>query len=268
MKKFFVIGNPIQHSKSPTVHNYWFGKYNINSDYDKIQTDEKGLSKIVHQIKLDEIHGVNITVPFKQIIIPYLDELSDQAKLSNSVNTVFKRAGKIIGDNTDIFGFRQSLEEVTLNKPLKSALLIGSGGVAPSIIVALKEMGMEQIYLTNRTEEKAIALQKKFTSLVKVVSWSDLKINLMVDIIINATSLGLPGSSNLEIPFDKLNQNTFVYDVIYNPLETTFLKKAKEKNCIVINGLKMFLYQAQKAFEILTGIKPEINQELIKKLEL
>ena len=161
MKKFFVIGNPIQHSKSPTVHNYWFGKYNINSDYDKIQTDEKGLSKIVHQIKLDEIHGVNITVPFKQIIIPYLDELSDQAKLSNSVNTVFKRAGKIIGDNTDIFGFRQSLEEVTLNKPLKSALLIGSGGVAPIYYCCIKRNGNGANLLNQQNERKSYSLTKK-----------------------------------------------------------------------------------------------------------
>ena len=268
MKNFFVIGNPIEHSKSPLVHNYWFAKYNINSVYDKMQTTEKELNKIIDQIKSDEVDGINVTVPFKQSIIPYVDELSDIARSTNSVNTVYKKEGKIIGDNTDVFGFSQSLQDMIGKKTLKSACLIGSGGVAPSIIYALKNMGLEQIYLTNRTMEKAKVLQEKFGPIVTLVPWLDLESSMSVDLLINATSLGLPGSSNLDLSFDKLNSSTIVYDVIYNPPETSFLKKAKEKNCTTANGLMMFLYQAQKAFEIWTKKKPDISQELIKKIEL
>ena len=268
MKKFFVIGNPNQHSNSPMVHNFWFAKYNINSVYNKIQTTEKELNKIIDQIKLDDVDGINVTVPFKQSIIPYIDELSDIARTTNSVNTVYKKEGKIIGDNTDVFGFSQSLKDIIGKKMLKSACLIGSGGVAPSIIYALKNMGLEQIYLTNRTMERARTLQEKFGPIVTLVPWLDLESIMSVDLLINATSLGLPGSSNLCLPFDKLNSGMIVYDIIYNPSETSFLKKAKKKNCIVANGLMMFLYQAQKSFEIWTKKKPDISYDLIEKLKL
>ncbi len=265
MKSFFVIGNPIQHSLSPLVHNFWFKKYQLNFAYDKLEVHEKDLLSIINKVRSEEILGINVTIPFKQKIIPFLDILSDTAKVTNSVNTIYKKSDKIVGANTDVFGFEQSLKKLSPKKSIKNALIIGSGGVTPSIVFALKNLGLDQITLTNRTMEKAELLKTKFSPIVNLLSWKNLKDYKNADIVINATSLGLPGS-NLDIDFYNLNKKAIIYDIIYNPKKTKFLKLAKQKGHIIANGMSMFLYQAQKSFEIWTKIKPSIDEELIKKI--
>ena len=149
MKKFCVIGNPIDHSLSPKLHNFWFKKNKIEAVYEKKLLEEKEIPKLIESIRRSEVNGINVTVPFKNSVIPFLDSLSSEAKKTNSVNTICTEEDKIIGHNTDIAGFELALRYINYDVKRKKALIIGAGGVSPSIIVALQNMGCEKICLTN-----------------------------------------------------------------------------------------------------------------------
>ena len=263
-KKFLVIGNPIEHSLSPKLHNYWIEKNNIKASYEKKLLKEEELKKIVLEIREEKIHGINITVPFKKTVIPFLDMLTDEANKSQSVNTIYKIKDKIIGDNTDIEGFKIALESTGQIINNKTALILGAGGVAPSIIVALKKLKIKKIFITNRTEIKVLELKKFFPEL-EIVEWGRM---VDFDIIINATSIGLNEKDEIKIDYERISRNKFFYDVIYNPEETNFLKKGKKFGAQVENGKNMFIHQAQKAFFIWHGVLPEIDTETINLLSL
>jgi len=262
-KKFLVIGNPIGHSLSPKLHNYWIKKYKIDAVYEKKLLNNNEIEDLIFNIREEKIHGINVTVPFKKLIISFLDELSEEAKISQSVNTIYKKNNKIIGDNTDIEGFKLSLEKTGQETKNKKALILGAGGVVPSIIIALKKMQIEKIYLSNRTELKAIELKEKFPE-IEIIKWGD---TLDFDIIINATSIGLKEEDEININYEQISKDNFFYDVIYNPPETNFLKNAKKYGGITRNGKMMFVYQAQKAFFIWHNVIPEIDNETIKLLD-
>jgi len=265
MKKFFlVIGNPIDHSLSPKLHNYWIKKHNIDAVYKKKLLNNNEIEDLIFNIREEKFHGINVTVPFKKMVIPFLDELSEEAKISQSVNTIYKKDDKIIGDNTDIEGFKLSLEKTGQEIKNKKALILGAGGVVPSIIIALKKMQIKKIYLSNRTELKATELKKKFSE-IEIVKWGD---TLDVDIIINATSIGLKNEDEININYQQISKDKFFYDVIYNPSETNFLKNAKKHGGITRNGKMMFIYQAQKAFFIWHKVVPEIDNDTIKLLDI
>ena len=263
-KKFLVIGNPIEHSLSPKLHNYWIKKNNIKATYEKKLLKEEELKKIVLEIREEKIHGINITVPFKKTVIPFLDMLTDEANKSQSVNTIYKIKDKIIGDNTDIEGFKIALESTGQTINNKTALILGAGGVVPSIIVVLKKLKIKKIFITNRTEIKVLELKKFFPEL-EIVEWGRM---VDFDIIINATSIGLNEKDEIKIDYERISRNKFFYDVIYNPEETNFLKKGKKFGAQVENGKNMFIHQAQKAFFIWHGVLPEIDTETINLLSL
>jgi len=263
-KNFLVIGNPIDHSLSPRLHNYWIKKYKINAVYDKKLLNNNEIEDLIFNIREERIHGINVTVPLKKIVIPFLDELSEEAKISQSVNTIYKKDNKIIGDNTDIEGFKLSLEKTGQETKNKIALILGAGGVVPSIIIALKKMQIKKIYLSNRTELKATELKKKFPE-IEIIKWGD---TLGFDIIINATSIGLKEEDVININYQQISKDKFFYDVIYNPPETNFLKNAKKYGGITRNGKMMFIYQAQKAFFIWHKIVPEIDSKTINLLNV
>ena len=153
-KKYFIIGNPVEHSLSPKIHNYWFKENGIDAIYEKKEILEDDLKNIVENIRKEQIAGINITVPYKQKIIPFLDELSELSEKTNSVNTVYKKDNKVIGENTDVFGFIESTKHQSINLKNKTALILGGGGVVPSIISALEKLSIEKIFLMNRTFEK------------------------------------------------------------------------------------------------------------------
>ncbi|MEC7179738.1 MAG: shikimate dehydrogenase [Pseudomonadota bacterium] len=266
-KKFGIIGNPIKHSLSPTLHNYWFEKYNINARYSIIEAGNDKLQEVVSKIKSKEISGINITLPYKQKIVPFLDVLVNDAEITSSVNTLYLDSkGTIIGENTDVFGLQAAyLKEVDDIKN-KKALVIGAGGVSPSVILALQKSGVNNISIINRTLDKCIFLKKKFKSL-EIIKWENLKEEIKnYDIIINATSLGLKNSQDFEFDFENVKTNLIYIDTIYNPLQTKTLRYLKEKNLRVFNGLEMFIYQGQKAFYLWNRINPEIDQKLIELL--
>ena len=154
MKKFLVIGNPIEHSLSPELHNYWIKKNNINAIYEKQKLNEDQLEQYISKVRDKKIDGINVTVPFKKTIIPYLDELSTEAKSTQSVNTIYQKDNKIVGHNTDIFGFGTSIQKTEYDLKNKEVLILGAGGVVPSIIFSLIKMKVSRITISNRTKKK------------------------------------------------------------------------------------------------------------------
>jgi len=262
-KNFLVIGNPIEHSLSPELHDYWIKKNNLKASYDKKLLKQNEIEKIILDLREENIHGLNVTVPFKKIVIPYLDILSDEARVSQSVNTIYKDKDKIIGDNTDIEGFKISLEKTNQIIKNKEALILGAGGVVPSIIIALRKMQISKIYLSNRTELKALEIKKLFPE-IEIIEWGKTS---SFDVIINATSIGLNKNDEIDIDYKNISQNKFFYDVIYNPKETNFLRRAKEFGAHTENGKMMFIYQAQKAFFIWHNILPIVDNETLNLLD-
>ena len=160
MKKYLVIGNPIEHSLSPKLHNHWIKENNIDAIYNKKKLNESDIEGIITEVKSEKINGINITVPFKKSVIPFLDQLTPLAEKAQSVNTIFKKNNKVIGDNTDIGGFVQGLKHINYSVKNKKIFILGAGGVVPSIILALKRLGASAITLSNRTKEKAEDLKK------------------------------------------------------------------------------------------------------------
>ena len=259
MKKYFVIGNPISHSLSPELHNFWIKKNNINALYEKIKLEESDLKNFIDKLRNDEIHGINVTVPFKNKVIKYLDKLSLEVETTNSVNTIYKSGNDILGHNTDVAGFELGLRHSKINVLHKSVFILGAGGVVSSIIFSLLSMGCKKIYLTNRTIEKAENIKKKFDE-VEILKWGEIP---DFDIIINATSVGLNGDS-LDLVLNV--KDKIFYDVIYNPKETQFLKEAKKNGNKIENGKFMFIYQANQSFSIWNNVIPKIDDEVLKIL--
>ena len=263
MKKFLVIGNPIDHSLSPKLHNYWIKKNKINAIYEKQKLENSDLEKLLFQVKEKKIYGINVTVPFKNSIITFLDELTLEAKATKSVNTIYLENNRIIGHNTDIGGFETSIYKSNINLENKKILILGAGGVVPSIIYALTKMKVSEITLSNRTKEKAENLKKHFKN-IKIIKWGDI---IDFDMIINATTLGLKEKDKINLNFPTSCKNKLFYDVIYNPKETIFLKTGKNLGNNIINGKLMFIYQALLAFDIWHKLKPDVNEEVLKLLD-
>jgi len=263
MKKFLVIGNPIDHSLSPTLHNYWIKNNGIEAIYEKRKLDESELEELIAQIKKEKIHGVNVTVPFKKTIIPFLDELSLEAEQTQSVNTLCFKESKIVGHNTDIVGFETSIEKSKYNAFNKEVLILGAGGVVPSIIFALNKLKVSKIKVTNRTKEKAESLKENFQN-IELIEWGEVP---NFDIIINATSIGLIKEDNIKLDFSLISGNKLFYDVIYNPSETNFLKIGNKLGNKTLNGKLMFIYQGLAAFNIWHGFKPDVDENVIKLLD-
>jgi len=263
MKKFFVIGNPINHSLSPQLHNHWLKKNQINAVYDKKKLTNEDLRNFFFKIKKNEISGANVTVPFKQKVISYLDELSIEAEKTQSVNTVYLKNNKIIGHNTDISGFELAIKNTKYNIEKKEILILGAGGVVPSIIYALINMKAHSVTLSNRTKVKAENLKNLFRNL-KVVDWGEIP---NFDMVINATSIGLEKNQKLNLDFSKIGSGKFFYDVIYNPKETNFLEIGKNLGNETENGKNMFIFQAAQSFKIWHGIQPEIDLEVNELLD-
>tara|TARA_B100001123_G_scaffold222895_1_gene251021 strand:- start:3759 stop:4544 length:786 start_codon:yes stop_codon:yes gene_type:complete len=261
MKKYFVIGNPIEHSLSPKLHNHWIKENNIDAVYDKKKINVDDIKEIITEVKNGKINGINITVPFKKSVIPFLDQLTPLANETQSVNTVYKKDNKVIGDNTDIDGFERALKHINYSVKNKIVFIMGAGGVAPSIVLALKKMGVSKIILTNRTREKAEDLKRIYNNL-EVIDWGETP---EFNMIINATSLGLKNDDHIKLNYSEVGSNKLFYDVIYNPEKTNFLMKAKQLRNQTENGKMMFIYQAQLAFKIWHNILPKINNKLLDK---
>jgi len=269
-EKFFaIIGKPLSHSLSPLMHSYWYKKYNIKAKYESIEIEQNEIKEVIEKIKKKEISGINITLPYKQVIIQYLDKIINDAKETHSVNTVYlDNNGALVGENTDVYGLQAAyLNRINLQKKINSALILGAGGVAPSIIYALIKSNLKKITITNRTYEKSIFLKKKFP-FINIIKWEDFYKYLPdFGLIINATSLGMKNSDQFHHSIEIVNEQATYIDTVYNPLETQMIKKFKQKNIKTFNGLDMLIYQGQKSFYIWNRVNPEVNDELVNLLK-
>ena len=261
MKKYLVIGNPIDHSLSPKLQNWWLKENNIEATYDKIKLEDHEIKNFIQEIKEKKIAGCNVTVPFKKTVIPFLDKLSPEADQTQSVNTITFDDGDLVGHNTDIAGFDTAIKKLNFSVKDKKVLILGAGGVVPSIIFALKNMPVQEIIISNRTKEKAENLRVLFKNL-KILEWGKLTDFHMV---INATSLGL-NNEKINLNFSSSGNDKLFYDVIYNPHETQFLKMGKQLGYKTENGKTMFVYQALEAFKLWHRIEPKVNKDTFKLL--
>ncbi len=262
MRKYLVIGNPIDHSLSPKLQNWWLKENKIDATYDKIKLENHEIKNFLQAIKDQKIAGCNVTVPFKKTVIPFLDKLSPEAEQTQSVNTIIFENGDLVGHNTDIAGFGTAIKKLNFSLKGKKVLILGAGGVVPSIIFALKNMHVEEIIISNRTREKAENLRVLFNN-IKILEWGNLTDFHMV---INATSLGLK-NEKINLNFLSSENDKLFYDVIYNPQETQFLKMGKQLGYKTENGKTMFVYQAMEAFKLWHRIEPKINTDTFKLLD-
>jgi shikimate dehydrogenase len=251
---------------SPFLHNYWFHKNKINCEYKKLETTKSSIKKILNRVRKREIDGINVTIPFKNSVIKHLDVLKGDALKTSSVNTVYLSKKKLIGDNTDVYGFSSGVLRKVKTR-IKTAGIIGAGGVTSSIILALIQKGVKKIYITNRTFSKLKVFKKKFKKVIYPIKWNDrYKVFADVQILINVTSLGMLGQKDLKFDFSIFDKKINVVDIVYNPENTRFLKDARINGHKTFTGLDMFIYQAQKAFYIWNRKNPKITKDIYKKL--
>lgn len=268
-----IIGNPVEHSISPILHNSLSLLFGLDLIYVPLKVEKEDLSVVVKALKALDFVGFNVTIPYKKEIMKYLDENTIEAILMGAVNTVKKIDGKFYGYNTDAEGFLKSFKkEAQTSFDGKKVILIGAGGVARPVAVKIASEGAEKISIVNRTKEKAIELaetvNENVKEVVQVYNFDDKTFKMAIeksDIIINTTSVGMmPNIESTLISGEYFNSNQIVYDVIYNPSETKLLSDARKKGCKTINGLGMLFYQGIKAYEIWTGIK--LSEENIKNI--
>ena len=270
-KKTVVVGYPVEHSLSPTIHNYWINKGNIQAaTYEKIKIKPNDFEKEIDNLIALGYYGLNVTVPLKELAYLKCDELSEAARKTKAVNTLIFKDGKVYGTNTDPIGFESSLAAKTVEKNInkKSCLVLGAGGSSRAVIHALDKMSAN-ISVFNRTAEKAAKLCEDLEINAKLLDAEDMKKHITsFDLIVNTTSLGLlPGEKNNLIDFSLLKTGAFVYDLIYKPKLSSFLKQAEIKGFDFQNGLKMLIGQAAASFYIWHGIAPSNNNELESLLE-
>ena len=270
-----VVANPIKHSISPFIHNSAFEATNTNGVYLAWEVDAAELAETVANIRRYQMYGINLSMPYKEQVIPYLDELSEEARLIGAVNTVVNREGTLIGYNTDGKGFFKSLPSFKISR--KRVVLLGAGGAAKAILAQAILDGVSQISVFVRSS----SMEKTRPYLEKIQNATGFRVDLFAlediqelqdsitqaDLLVNATSVGMDGSSQPIPTSIVLPEKLMVADVIYQPFETPFLKWAKEQGNQSINGLGMLLYQAAEAFELWTGKEMPTDQiwELLKQ---
>lgn len=263
---YCLIGYPVKHTLSPVMHNAAFQKLGLNALYLAFEVRPEDLEKAVHGLVALGFMGFNVTVPHKQSIMKFLESVDPIAQKIGAVNTVKIEWGKLYGFNTDATGFLKSLQEQNFSPAGKKAVILGAGGAARAVAVALLQEGLDFLVIANRTLERAEGLKHTLKRMFYVeiettgLASSRLKRFLETcDLLINATTLGLHPEDPPPIPLEWIHPNLFVYDLIYNPPETPLLKHARETGAKTCNGISMLVHQGAEAFEIWTGKKPPLS---------
>jgi shikimate dehydrogenase len=253
-KHFAVIGHPIAHSLSPVMHRAGYHAIFLNADYQRFDVMPEDLEDAVKGLKGLGFSGWNVTVPYKEKILPFLDELTQEAQRAGAVNTVKVSEGRLIGHNTDGTGFVCSLQNKIKLEPGKNVVLLGAGGAARGIAMALAPLGV-QLTILNRTPERAsklVASIRDYGGRAEVIEWGSRDWVTQADCIIQTTSIGLK-NERYPLSLEGISPDTLVVDIIFNPWETSFLQQAQEKGCRTLNGVEMLLYQGVLAWEYWLG---------------
>jgi shikimate dehydrogenase len=262
-----VIGDPVEHSRSPQMHNAAFVELGLNYVYVPFHIQPDALPAAIEGFKAINVIGLNVTIPHKQAVIPFLDEISREVELIGAVNTLVFEDGRIKGDNTDGSGFLEGMRETGLELPQGvPALVIGAGGSARAVVVALSSIGLEPIFIVNRTISKAIKLANdlsdKINASIHGIGLDDPQLANIVNsvaLLVNTASVGMDISKPPLINAEWLRPQTAVYDIVYTPPETRLLLAAAERGCHTIQGLGMLVHQGAIAFEKWTKVTPPVK---------
>lgn len=261
-KIFAVIGDPIDHSLSPNIHNVAFRELNLDCSYIAYRIPKEELEEGVESLKKIKIDGFNVTIPHKVEMMKYLDKLDESCSIIGAVNTVTNENGILKGYNTDMDGFLDPFKKRKINLKDLRVLLLGAGGAARAIVAGFAKEHVQSITIANRTLENANKLVEFSNKIglnantIKIDEIGDTAKNY--DVIVNATSVGLKNEPS-PISLNSINSKTIVYDIVYIPMNTDFIKRAKEKDAVIIYGYEMLLGQASRAFEIWHGIEAPYN---------
>lgn len=271
LKKACVIGHPVSHTRSPMIHGHWLKTYGLEGSYGREDIVPEAFSEFIANRFRDTYIGGNVTLPHKEAIFKLLDRVLPRANKLKAANTIWFENGKLIGDNTDSFGFLANLDQLASgwDRNLKKAIVLGAGGACASVIAALIERGAEEIYLVNRSRDKAKLMAERFPDvLIYIASFDDAaEVLKSTDILVNTTSLGMVGQPDLAIDLVSLPFEAVVTDIVYVPLETELLKQARLRGNKTVDGLGMLLHQARPGFERWFGKFPEVTPELRKLVE-
>ena len=253
MKKFAgIIGYPLSHTVSPSMHNFIYQKLGIEVEYKKWEIEEQNLELHIEKINNDDFVGANVTVPYKEKIVPFLDEIKDEAKFTGAVNTIVRNNNQLIGYNTDVFGIKETLDIQFKSDEINNVVIFGAGGAAKAALYVLFQKGLKNLTIVNEIPQIKTAC-------------------LSTDLIINTTILGMKGSGYEDIsPVDStfINSNSIIFDMVYNPTKTQLIKIALDKNANIIEGLNMLVYQAIKSIELWAGISPSFDDMYNKCKEI
>ena len=261
-----VVGWPIHHSRSPMLHAYWLKKYALTGYYVPIGLKPQDFENGIRALPKLGFKGVNLTIPYKETILPLLDNVTDRAALIGAVNMVtFRDNGSIIGDNTDGYGFIQNLKQSQPDWKANAgpALVLGAGGAARAIVSALLSEGVPEIRISNRTKQRCEVFREQFGGRITITDWNSTADAMKeAATIVNTTSLGMVGKPENSISLDTAPANALVTDIVYTPLETDFLARARKRELTTVDGLGMLLHQAVPAFEHWFDIRPEVDPDL------
>ena len=260
-----VMGWPISHSRSPLLHGYWLRELNIDGAYLPFAVDPENIEAALRALPILGISGVNLTVPHKELAMSVCDHIDSIGRRIGAVNTiVVNDDGTLSGTNTDAFGFLENLRaESAWRASDGPALVLGAGGAARAIVAALIDDGIGEVRLANRTLSRAEALAAEFGRAVTTVPWD--QINAAMDgtaLLVNTSTLGMTGQPDLELDLHDLPDTAVVNDIVYSPLETTLLRKAKTRGNSVVDGLGMLLHQARPGFTAWFGEEPTVSDGL------
>ena len=253
-----IIGNPLKQSLSPFLHNYWIDQYKLSSYY--LPLPIKNIKNIKSSLKAFNFLGLNVTIPYKKKIIKYLDSIDKSAKAIKAVNTLLWKNNQIRGFNTDIIGFEKGLINKKWNKK-RPVIIFGAGGAAEAVTYFLTSKNIKDITIINRTKKNAEKIVNRYKNIK--FDYKVREYNKEAGLIINTTSLGMIGYPDLNVKLNKVNKEAIIYDIVYNPIDTNFIKDAKKHKLTTITGLEMFIEQARASFSIWFNIQPEINNKLI-----
>ena len=273
-----IIGYPLSHTLSPSMHNFIYQKLGIDVEYKKWEISPNNLKSHIEKINNENFIGANITVPYKEKIVPLLDEIRNEAKFTGAVYTIVKNNNKLIGYNTDVYGIEQTLDIKLKNDVINNAVIFGAGGAAKAALFVLLQRGLNNLTIVNRTKSNALKMISKFNNvnydqtIITLNEKSQIKSAcLSADLIINTTILGMKGSGYEDIsPIDStfIDSNSVIFDMVYNPTKTQLIKIALERNANIIEGLNMLVYQAIKSIELWTGIRPSFDDMYSKCKEI
>lgn len=259
-----VIGWPIAHSRSPRLHGHWLAHYKIEGAYVPLAVRPENLEAAVEGLVALGFRGANVTLPHKEQVLRLCDQVTPRARRIGAVNTLVVKDGCVEGDNTDGFGFLENLKEANPGwRPAGPAVVLGAGGAARAILVALLDAEVAEIRLLNRTRTRAEALADELGGTIRVMDWGDWTDALAeASLLVNTTSLGMSGQPPLEIDLSPLPASALVNDIVYVPIETALLAAARARGNAVVDGLGMLLHQARPGFEAWFGVSPEVTPAL------